>query len=258
LPTASSLRSPLNLLRRFLRKGTEHALPTHEELLEPLDPPFRAALLSMYRGEPQLGLDGERHAIDPLVKISPAQGLWLYKLCRSLKPKSTIEIGLCYGFSTLFFIAALAENRSGCHTAVDPNERSDWHGIGLAHVKSLGMEAAFCFIEDRSDCAATDLIRTNSAFDIIFIDGSHRFDDVLVDFYLYAPLCGLGGLIIFDDLWMKSIQSTVAFIRSNRNDFAEVTTPEQNIAVFRKVGADAREWDHFRPFAVARATGVHR
>jgi cephalosporin hydroxylase len=110
----------------------------------------------------------------------------------------------------------------------------------------------FSFIEDRSDHTATDLSRSNSTFEVIFIDGNHRFDDVLVDFYLYAPLCATGGHIIFDDMWMRSIQTVVAFVRSNRPDFVEVPTPEANVCVFQKIGDDVRTWNNFHEFIFSR------
>jgi len=230
-----------------------------EEILATLDPHFRTTLLSMYLGEPQLGTDGQQHAIDNITKISPSQGMWLYDLCLSVKPKATLEIGMAYGFSTLYFLAAIARNQTGHHTAVDPFQSSYWHGIGLAHVKghlpATGTDSCFSFIEDRSDCVATDLVRSNSRFDLIFIDGNHCFDAVLVDFYLYAPLCEIGGLIIFDDLWMSSVQTVVAFLRTNRSDFVELHVTEPNVCVFQRVGEDMRKWDHFKDFVVAHGTG---
>ena len=114
--------------------------------------------------------------------------------------------------------------------------------------------SAFLLIEERSDRAATDLARSNSTFEVIYIDGNHRFDDVLVDFYLYAPLCAIGGHIIFDDTWMSSIQTVVAFVRANRTDFVEVRTGQSNIFVFKKVCDDARNWSNFRKFAVSRSS----
>jgi len=223
-----------------------------EELLVPLDPAFREPLLSMYRGEPQLGVDGQTHQINNYTRISPSQGMWQYDFCLSTKPRSLIEIGLAYGFSTIYFLAAIARNGHGHHTAVDPFQRSRWHGIGLAHAQALGSVAGlgstFRHIEDRSDRVATDLVRAHSTFELIFIDGDHRFDAVLVDFFQYARLCAMGGHIIFDDMWLRSVQTVTAFVRSNRSDFAEVRTAQPNVAVFQRVGDDSRNWDHFNEF----------
>jgi predicted O-methyltransferase YrrM len=237
-----------NVVRRLLNRQPDVS-PAVEEVLAPLDPPFRERLLSMYRGEPQLGLDGKLHAIDPRIKISPSQGMWIYELCLSVRPKATLEIGMCYGFSSLFFLAALAKNKSGHHTAVDPDVRKHWHGIGTTHVSALGMESVFRYIEEPSVRAGVDLTRESSNFDVILVDGSHRFDDAMSDFYLYAPLCGMGGRVIFDDMWMPSIQTAVAFVRANRKDFVESPQPHENICVFTRVGQDVREWDHFQPFS---------
>jgi predicted O-methyltransferase YrrM len=230
-----------------------------EELLKPLGPYFRTALLSMYRGEPQLGIDGQQHRIDNHTRISPSQGMWLYEFCLATGANSTLEIGMAYGYSTLFFLAAMASNGAGQHIAIDPYQRTDWQGIGLAHANASGIgtdpACGFRWIEDRSDRAATDLARSNSSFDLFFIDGFHRFDDVLVDFYLYAPLCKIGGHIVFDDLWLSSIQTATSFIRENRTDFAEQPIAGvPNVRVFQKVSADARPWSHFRSFSMGPAT----
>ncbi|MBI3288892.1 MAG: class I SAM-dependent methyltransferase [Elusimicrobia bacterium] len=228
-----------------------------EKLLAALDPRFRSPLISMYRGEQQLGADGRRY---PIMRtgISPSQGMWLYNLCVSVKPKSTIEIGMAYGYSTIFFLAAISKNRFGRHIAIDPLQHAYWKGIGLAHTQALAPPTAsppsFQLIEDRSDRAATDLARSNLTFEVIFIDGNHRFDDVLVDFYLYAPLCTIGGHIIFDDVRMSSIQTVVAFVRANRADFVEIPTDETNICVFRKIRSPVRSWKHFRRFTVSQST----
>lgn len=258
-----------NLAKRFMvrlanafgigiRRSTTAALKANEQLLDDLDPRFRSPLLSMYRGEPQHGIDDRLYPIDKLTKISPSEGMWLYDLCVSVKPKATIEIGMAYGYSTLYLLAAIARNQLGCHTAIDPFQRSFYHGIGLAHVQALASTQAsdspFRLIEDRSDRVATDLVRSNSMFEIIFIDGNHRFDDVLVDFCLYAPLCTIGGYMIFDDIWMSSVRTAVAFVRANRTDFVEIYTDQSNICVFRRVGDDAREWRHFRRFRVCRSS----
>src|SRR5689334_3376174 len=222
--------------------------PAPEALLASVDEPFRGVLLSMYRGEPQRGADGQAHPIDRATAVKPAEGLWLYQLCLERRPAATLEIGLGWGYSALFMLAAHARNGGGRHTAIDPQQRSWFHGVALAHAEKCGA-AAFRFIEERSDRAATDLARAGEAFDLVFIDGNHRFDDALTDFYLYAPLCRRDGLIVLDDLWMPSIQSVASFVRRNREDFVEVRVPERNVAVFRRVGDDVRPWDHFRGFS---------
>jgi predicted O-methyltransferase YrrM len=223
--------------------------PKPAAVLASLDPNIRSALLSMYDREDQAGIDGEKHSLDGVTSISASQGMWLYDLCLLVKPKSVLEIGMAYGYSTLYFLAALNRNKVGTLTSIDPFQRSAWHGIGLVHANAhAATSSVFHLVEDRSDRAAVDLIRSNSSYDIIFIDGNHRFDDVLVDFYLCAQLCALGGRLVFDDMWMPSIKTVVSFVRTNRTDFIELPTAEANISVFQRVGDDCREWTNFVKF----------
>ena len=228
--------------------------PGLEKALSGLQEPFVSRLISLYSSEPQRGSDGELHSIDTITRIPPEQGMLLHQLCRSIQPRATLEIGMAYGFSSLFILAALAQNQKGRHTAIDPVQRSYWHGIGL----TLAIESSplladsngFRLIEDRSDRAATDLVREGESFDLIFIDGNHRYDDVLVDFYLYAQLVSNGGFIVLDDMWMRSVRTAADFIRTNRHDFKEVPSPARKACLFQKVGDDSRQWNHFRRFRV--------
>ncbi len=202
----------------------------------------------MYRNEPQLG-NGELREMDTRTRISPEQGLWLYNTYRELQPAASLEIGMAYGFSTLFFLAALAKNGSGRHTAVDPFQRKEWHGIGLQKVQEVGAQH-FEFVEALGTHVATDLARQGRTFDLIFIDGNHRFDDVLVDFTLCAALLNKGGVIVLDDMWMRSVKTAVAFVRANRSDFEQLVTAQPNVAAFKKTSDDGRNWDHFESFRV--------
>ena len=110
------------------------------------------------------------------------------------------------------------------------------------------MSDSFRIAEVKSATALVHFADRGEKFEVIFIDGNHRFDDALVDFTLSAELCPRGGCIILDDMWMPSIRRAVAFIRSNRNDFEELTTPVSNIAAFRRIGEDSREWHHYAEF----------
>ena len=74
----------------------------------------------------------------------------------------------------------------------------------------------FTLIEDYSIHVLSDFIRAGKSFDFIFIDGNHRFDDVLVDFYLADQVLEVGGLMVLDDTWMASIRTVLAFVLANR------------------------------------------
>ena len=222
--------------------------------LSALGDPWRAALVSMYAGEPQRGADGCLHGIDETTRISIAEGMTLFSLCVADRVTSTLEVGLAYGFSAVFLLAALERTGCGTHTAIDPFQMTDWHGIGIASAAELTAGSAvltpgsFSWIEARSDPALIDLERAGSTFGFTFVDGYHRFDDVLVDFTLSARMCPVGGLIVLHDMWLDSIKAVASFVRYDRPDFAAVPTDCENLFVVRRVGEDERDWTHFVDF----------
>lgn len=219
-----------------------------QEVLKSLDPSFAATLKSMYDRQPQVGTDGSMHALDGVTKIPPELGMWIYELCRKVRPKQTLEIGFGNGFSTIFFLAAIKANRMGSHVAMDPFEITDFHGIGLKKAQELGMHGSLCFIEKKDVFGLPELAQEGKQFEVIFIDGDHRFEYVLLDFFLGDYVCAKEGYIIFDDFDMPSVKKAVSFIATNRSDYKKQDTPLDRIAVFKKVGDDRRQWTHFVPF----------
>jgi predicted O-methyltransferase YrrM len=115
----------------------------------------------------------------------------------------------------------------------------------------LAYETRFNWKNDLSIHALSDLIRDAAKFDFIFIDGNHRFDDVIVDFYLSDHILKPGGLITFDDMWMPSIQAAVSFVLNNR-DYELVPQSVWNMTVIKKKRNDVRDWRHYIDFRAER------
>lgn len=242
-----SVYGALRKVRGYLRSSPEDESGSISEL-EEIGEPFASALASIYKSEPQMGRDGRRYEVDSATRISIQEGLCLYHLCREAKAQLTMEVGCAYGFSTLYFLAAHATNPTATHVAIDPVENSLWHGIGFHKVKEVAMQERFRLIEEPSFAGIPLLVREGLRFDVIFIDGSHFFENAPLDFTVSANVCKREGLIVLDDMWMPSIRKVVSFIRRNRADFAETPTMVENICVFRKVSEDRRPWRHFENF----------
>ncbi|MCF8140363.1 MAG: class I SAM-dependent methyltransferase [Cyanobium usitatum Tobar12.5m-G36] len=217
-------------------------------------------LQALYDRQAQTGEDGKLHSIDATTRISPDEGLELLRLAREVNACSLLEVGLAYGFSTQFLLSALVP-QGGRLLALDPFQSSDWHGIGrcLAEktVAALTSDPASCgplqfhWIQEPSHRALPTLEAAGESFDLIFIDGYHRFDDVLIDVSLASRLCRQGGVIVLHDLWLPAVRSVVAFLETNRSDLARLETACPNLGVFQVQGRDQRNWDHFVPFASA-------
>lgn len=208
----------------------------------------KAKLAALYAGGKHLGTDGQLHEIDPIVRVSDAQGEIIAKLHRSLRPTLSIEIGLAYGFSTIFILDAMKEANYGHHVALDPAEESLFHGIGLQAVKDAGLGERFEWMQRYSADALPTLLREGKHAQFIYIDGAHLFDYALVDFFLSDQILDIGGMILMDDMWMASIKRVVSFISKNMKWYERVDVAYENLAVFRKIGRDDRAWDHFAEF----------
>jgi predicted O-methyltransferase YrrM len=220
-----------------------------DQIIQVLPDKFKGTLLSMYDGQDQLGLDGNMHKLDLSTKITPMQGMCIYNLCQEMKPQKTLEIGFAYGFSTLYFLAYIESNNRGIHTAIDPFEEDYWHGIGLQNIKELNMESSFQFIPDYDLYAIPELAKKNQKFDVIFIDGDHRFDYVLLDFTLCDHILSDNGYIIFHDVGMPAIKKVVRFIYRNRLDYqVQKDIHSSHMLVFKKISDDQRKWNHYSSF----------
>ncbi len=207
-------------------------------------------LAEMYGANELYGTNGNGLVtVNKNVRITVEQGAMMHKLMRSYSVRRSLEIGFAYGFSTIWMLDALQSRRDAMHVAIDPYEKSHWHGIGLTQVKRLAQKTEFEWKEDFSIHALSDLIRKGEKFDFIFIDGNHRFDDVIVDFYLSNQVLWSGGLLVFDDMWMNSVRAATNFIVNNRS-FEVVPQPVENMLVLQKTHYDNRDWDHFISFEV--------
>jgi len=115
-----------------------------------------------------------------------------------------LEIGSFEGLSTCYFLWRLADLEVTC---VDTFEGS----AGLPSGGRDGLEGVFDRNIELVDASRVrklrgdsrrillDLAEEQSVFDLVYVDGSHRGLDVLVDAALSWPLLAAGGVVVFDD-----------------------------------------------------------
>jgi predicted O-methyltransferase YrrM len=247
---------------------------------------MNAILEAIYRDQQILGPGGEIYRPFP-VSIKRNEGEALYQLVRAVRPAQTLEVGMAWGLSTLFLCQALADNGGGQHTAIDPFQYNFQH-MGVENVRRAGLEQHLTFLEESSHLVLPRLVSEKRSFGVIFIDGSHLFDAVFVDFFFADQLIPVGGYLVFDDLWMPAVRKALRFVLANRHYqiAAEFLGPRAgwlrrhaqnaqyqwrkwrtgkhnrgtpsemhfhlghnvNWCVLRKTAADDRAWDHFAAF----------
>ncbi|CAN7183176.1 class I SAM-dependent methyltransferase [Rhizobium sp. LjRoot254] len=213
----------------------------------------RETLSRMYSSSVLDGTEEKARSIGQ-EKINILQGSELNRILKDIKAAKTLEIGFAYGFSTIWLLDAVAMH-GGTHNAIDPFEKRRWGGVGLHQVnQTTGFDKLFKWHEAFSIHALSDFIRSGETFDAVFIDGNHRFDDVVVDFYLADQVLRVGGIVAFDDLWMDSVKSVASFVALNRH-YELVPQRASTMAVFRKIADDDRLWDHYIPFETTHNDG---
>jgi MMP 1-O-methyltransferase len=167
--------------------------------------------------------------------LTRAQGIGLYQMAARKMRGTCLEIGSFYGKSTLFLGLGCKHSRSECY-AVDPH-------------KALHEGGKEQFGPDLKPCAEGSLIgfrRTLAVADlqawvkpivatsvdarpglahlelkVLFIDGSHDFTDVLLDYLLWQDLVLLDGYLVFHDSNFDTVKRILGeYIDRRRFEYA--------------------------------------
>jgi predicted O-methyltransferase YrrM len=144
--------------------------------------------------------------------VDPAEGAFLQELIADVRPRTSLEIGMAYGVSTLFICEALERARTDArHIVMDPYQRSLWRGIGLQNAERAGYGHMLEFHEERSEFLLPRLVERGTALDFAFIDGWHTFDQVMMEFYYINRMLRIGGVVAFDDADRPTVNRAVRY-----------------------------------------------
>jgi cephalosporin hydroxylase len=226
---------------------------------------FCRELQAMMGSQRALGRSGKM--FEGLEALSSRNNLiTLRNLCLELKPTRTMEIGLSFGGSCLTITATYRDQGSmprRQHLALDPFQKEVWDDTGLVLVEQAGLEGYLEFRSQYSCMALPQLVENEAQFELVYIDGSHLFEDVFVDFYYVARVLSMEGIVVFDDSTNPNVMKVLKFIRRNlRSEFEEVDLApfrldrghsfkyrlakrlgKLQMTAFRRVGPPVRQWD---------------
>lgn len=178
-------------------------------------------------------VQGRSKAISSKGTLSTLNNLVVLRnLFTALQPKRTLEVGLALGGSTLLFTGCHREGKAPAasqHTAIDPYQLNTYDDAGLLAVESAGMSGYLDFRRTFSHLALPQLVEEGAKFDLIYIDGSHLFEDVFVDMFFSHRLLSDGGVIAFDDCSDPHVKKVMKFILRN----AETTLEPVDLSPFR-------------------------
>lgn len=199
---------------------------------------------------------GLNYGARPEMALSSCELEWLLELVCSAEANTSLEIGLGYGVSA----AALLYSGVAKHTSVEKYEQDI--PTALSNVeKVIRSDQRFELIKGSSDMVLPGLVRKKRCFDVVLIDGGHRFDDVFIDVYYATMLLPARGIMLVDDTWMNSIKTVMSWIDMNRSDVLVRRGPPKRLArrrdfhlaaFVKRSGANDRRqrtWSHYRAFA---------
>ena len=143
--------------------------------------------------------------------------LWLraFKLDRQ-KIRNVLEIGSWEGRSTIFLAWLFYNAQITCIDSFeggDEHRRGEFENTKLSDVEQRFLKNTSHFNErlniakGRSSERLIVLATTSQKFDFIYVDGSHFYDDVMIDTILSWKLLANGGFLVWDDyFWsMKKV-----------------------------------------------------
>jgi predicted O-methyltransferase YrrM len=142
----------------------------------------------------------------------------LRSLMQELKPERTLEVGLSFGGSCLVFAAShrdLGHVPARQHIVLDPFQKEVWDDAGLLAVEKAGLTG---YTDFRSSFSAIELPKLVFAVErvgLIYIDGSHLFEDVFIDAFYAIRLLAEGGVIAFDDCSLPDVDKVIRFVQKN-------------------------------------------
>jgi predicted O-methyltransferase YrrM len=177
--------------------------------------------------------------------INSREGTYISNIIKKHDYKKCFEVGLAHGISSIYIL----KNPGTSLISIDPFQKSQWDNQALKFIKHLGYDKNHSLMEKKSHVALPEMLEKygEDSFDFSFIDGDHKFDVTLLDFYYSSLLVRIGGTIIIDDALHAGVNKCIKFIDTNMSNFKKLESPN-TIAVYKKVREDKREWFYHKNF----------
>lgn len=218
------------------------------------------------------------------IAVGEKSGAVLESAAAAIGPQVSVEIGCASGMSTLFICRGMQRHGEiGARSihVIDPKQTTHWKNIGRRAIRRAGLAEAVCFHEEPAHLVLPRLLQYGMRTQMVFLDGWHMLDYVLVEAFYCDMMLDVGGIMAIHDLWMPGVQHFAAYWRANRSyepvnvrgdqlvaapphhdawynpayvpvsEYAEqhiLPHLDRNILLLRKTDRDRRRWDDYTDF----------
>lgn len=142
----------------------------------------------------------------------------LRALADESRAEATLEVGLALGGSALALASSLADRglpAARQHVAIDPFQRALFDDVGRMMIEGAGLAGHVEIVEEPSELVLPRLVAAGRRFGLVYVDGSHLFENVLVDCYYCLRLLPAGGVLVMDDAPHPHVNRVLRFLAGN-------------------------------------------
>ncbi len=139
----------------------------------------------------------------------------LYATVLTQRPTRCVLIGLGFGAAALAMLTALDEIGVGELVSIDSDQMGGC-ATALEMIDRAGFADRHRFIREESQLALPRMVASGGSAGLVYIDGMHTFDYVLLDAWYADRLLPVGGVVVFNDASMPAIDRVIRWLRSHR------------------------------------------
>ena len=126
--------------------------------------------------------------------------LFLYGLCKIMKPDVVVETGVAYGQSSSYILQALKENNNGILYSIDnifrPWESLEMIGSAIPH----NLRKKWKLVVGSSVVKLEETLRSKKTIDMFLHDSLHTYKNMLFEYNITWPFIKKNGFLISDDI----------------------------------------------------------
>ena len=126
--------------------------------------------------------------------------LFLYGLCRILKPDVIVETGVAYGLSSSYILKALQENGKGTLYSIDSTFRPWESSAMIGDAVPSDLRKQWKLILGSSSQKLIEVLNSLEKIDIFLHDSLHTYENMSYEFETSWPYLTKNGFLLSDDI----------------------------------------------------------